>query len=349
MQNLREYLKAENFKYTSWANSSNLADTGLIQKSSKKKNEETPSPMEDKMKKLLQCCSCSKFLTSAQLQRMNDQSQDQSCPLEICQKCHQLGESSYIFCLDCREQKKKCVLNHALNWNNRRYGSNQTKPLNEALFQMISRVKYRCMYCPNDHNFYNPIELESHFIKECPNILKKIEKESKIKPNKCNDCGKYKLDDHSCRKGKVSGMQLMKNQLVDPCSKHKHINFNSIPMQRMVGIDDKLKYTRVYFEAFKCHICENLPMEFINCKKCDTIYCSQCTSNYESKRYALMSEMKESCVVCLEPFKDESKTCIFDRNLNSIICQDLKMECQFAEMDGCTMKSGSHERIIAHQ
>ena len=127
-------------------------------------------------------------------------------------------------------------------------------------------------------------------------------------------------------------------------------------MERIVGIEDKFNYTRVYFETFKCLICGNLPIEFTSCKKCHSIYCAKCPLEHSDLRHAILSNLVPSCIMCLNKLEVPSElpeehrgVCNFDRNLKKILNQDIKVECHFADTDGCSMKKESHERITAHQ
>jgi hypothetical protein len=101
----------------------------------------------------------------------------------------------------------------------------------------------------------------------------------------------------------------------------------------------------VFCDVLKCTICCNVPINPVKCKSCESIFCKDCPSFHRDPKLAYISGFQPCCGVCLSPVTEHS-TLSLDRNLHSMLTEELKITCQFSEYKTCTMKQGSIDTIL---
>lgn len=160
------------------------------------------------------------------------------------------------------------------------------------------------------------------------------------------------------------------------CDKHKGVNKNSIPIDRVVDIHDKESYVRVYFETLKCVQCHNLPAQLYKCPRCSSFHCKDCMIYQKDEKMAEFCPNRAFCKMCLSNFngfpyslskfdnfkiKEETKDTTKelknmmqslkpDRNIDFIIKEDIKIKCIYFDCgDKCKLNQGRFEEVLEHQ
>ena len=131
---------------------------------------------------------------------------------------------------------------------------------------------------------------------------------------------------------------------------------------QIVQLKDKSSFAKVYFESFKCEMCNNLPAHIIKCPNisCDALYCNDCPFYHKDLKFARECGFKPTCKKCLTPFshtysltkmdhpgvkdlrKNTNPDIAIERNVLQLIENDILVKCHEGGFEG------RYELVVRH-